>query len=89
MRMKITLLVTLISLTVNSVFSQSDLLELCSQHVKQAELPYSAEREQRFIAFDNEQKAIQEQLKNQPPTRQIYRIPVVFHVLHYGGDENI
>lgn len=64
-------------------------LPLCRQHEVQANLPYSEERIQRMKAFDEEQKQIQEQLKNQPQKRQVYRIPVVFHILHYGGEENI
>ncbi|HRO75495.1 MAG TPA: M43 family zinc metalloprotease [Crocinitomicaceae bacterium] len=67
--------------------AQNDLW--CKQHVVQAELPYSAEREQRMKDFDNEQKAIQQAMKQQPPTRQVYKIPVVFHVLHYNGTDNI
>lgn len=80
-----------ISLVSVSFFTaaQQETLDLCKQHVVQANLPYSQEREVRMKAFDEEQKAIQEQMRHQPPTRQIYKIPVVFHIVHYGGDENI
>ncbi len=80
----------LFSLLISSKsYSQEGLLNLCNQHIVQAGLPYSVEREQRMQSFDIEQKAIQEQLKQQPPTRQVYKIPVVFHIVHYNGDENI
>ena len=32
---------------------------------------------------------IEDSLKSQSPTRVVYKIPVVFHVLHIGGQENI
>lgn len=70
-------------------YAQENLLPLCKQHIVQAQLPYSEEREQRMIAFDQEQKLIQQQMKQQGPTRQIFKIPVVFHIVHYNGDENI
>ncbi|MBN9292866.1 MAG: T9SS type A sorting domain-containing protein [Flavobacteriia bacterium] len=66
-----------------------DNYNLCGQHSVQSQLPYSEERELRMSKLDQEQKAMQEFVKTQQPTRQIYKIPVVFHILHYNGTENI
>lgn len=75
--------------SIPTYFHAQQELELCKQHVVQQELPQTAERIARMKAFDKQQAIVQEQMKNQPPTRQVYKIPVVFHVIHYGGKENI
>lgn len=78
-----------ILLSVSYKTNAQDELKMCKQHIVQAELSQTPELIQSLKTFDEQQKAVQEMMKNQPPTRQIYKIPVVFHVLHYGGKENI
>lgn len=66
-------------------------VEYCHQHVKHNELMQSNPAYAQ--AFSLDQQAMQqhfEEMQNSAPTRgTIYRIPVVFHVLHNNGVENI
>lgn len=65
-------------------------VKYCSQHTKHAELMQNPQYAQQY-AIDQEILRQQEELlANSAPTRgTIYKIPVVFHVLHNGGPENI
>lgn len=47
------------------------------------------ERLQSFIDYENQYNAMQNQAKVQDVDTQVYIIPVVFHVLHENGPENI
>lgn len=78
-----------ILLLVTSFIEAQEQAYLCGQHVVQAALPFSSERIQRMSALDQEQRQLQQILKDRPETRQVLKIPVVFHVLHNNGPENI
>lgn len=61
-------------------------VEYCIQHKKMAELLKNPE----FAAMYEQDKINFEKSKNKPiPKGVIYKIPVVFHILHNGGAENI
>lgn len=88
MKIIFTLFIGLLIVAENHSYTQ-DNLTFCKQHVVQAELPQTPTRVERLKNFEIQQAAVQEMMKNQPPTRQTYTIPIVFHVIHYGGPENI
>lgn len=71
------------------LMSQQDELKICKQHIVQSELPQTPERVARMQQFDLQQRDVQEAMKSHPPVRQVYTIPVVFHVIGYGGKEDI
>ena len=61
-------------------------VEYCHQHVKMKELY----KDPNFIALNAVSEAeFQEKLKETSPKGVIYKIPVVFHILHNEGAENI
>lgn len=69
---------------------QGENVEYCLQHKKLKALKQNPA----FLAqFEQEQARLREfeqQLREQDEVnRVVYKIPIVFHVLHYGGEENI
>lgn len=67
-------------------------VEYCATHKKRAKLLADPDRAAAFIAAQNqldlhEQNYLQNQSLNKAGT--IYKVPIVFHVLHNGGNENI
>jgi PKD repeat protein len=65
-------------------------VKYCGQHTVHAELMKNPQYAQQY-AIDQELLLQQEELmKNSAPTRgTVYKVPIVFHVLHNGGSENI
>ncbi len=70
---------------------QGELIDYCLQHVKHAEMLQDYELSQQYQLDQHVLSVVEEQMKNNPqPTRgTVYKIPIVFHVLHNGGVENI
>jgi PKD repeat protein len=91
--------ITLLILTTYQVYSQKtarqfdptnaregEKVEFCHQHLKMAELMKDPE----FAAMYEQDKIAFQKAKNNPiPKGVVYKIPVVFHVLHNNGIENI
>ena len=65
---------------------EGESIEYCTHHKKMSELlkdpEFSASFEQDKIDFENAKK-------NSVPKGIVYKIPIVFHILHNGGVENI
>jgi PKD repeat protein len=81
-----------------NLFSQIDLgnvregetVEYCLQHKKFQELKQNPDFLNQYIIDQESLKQTEEFLANQTdPQRVVYKIPIVFHVLHNGGVENI
>lgn len=101
MNSKITLLLFCLSLlSLNSYFSQIDIkntrdgekVEYCLQHKKLQELKQNPDFLKQYLKDQEVLKLAEEQIKSGNSTHQrgtVYKIPIVFHVLHNGGDENI
>jgi PKD repeat protein len=100
--MKITLLKSLkfifILLFSTSLYSQIDYgnvregesVEYCLHHKKMQALKQNPDFLNQFILEQQSLKQTEEFLANQTnPKRVVYKIPIVFHVLHNGGVENI
>lgn len=69
---------------------QGESVEYCIQHKKLNELKLNPAFLQQFILDQQELQAVEQQLNNQTsPKRVVYTIPIVFHILHNGGVENI
>ena len=66
---------------------QGETIEYCTQHKKQAELMKNPAYVQAKILDDAEFEMLSKKGGNEKAT--IYKIPVVFHVLHMNGVENI
>lgn len=65
-------------------------VKYCSQHTKHAELMQNPQYAQQYTIDQEILRQNEELLANSAPTRgTVYKIPVVFHVLHNGGPENI
>ena len=65
---------------------EGEKVEFCHQHLKMAELMKDPE----FAAMYEQDKIAFQKAKNKPiPKGVVYKIPVVFHVLHNNGIENI
>ena len=81
----------------NSVTREIDLsncrdgedVEYCKTHKLMNKLKKDPEAYRQFLEDQLELKKIENQISNNPPNRVIYNIPLVFHVLHNGGVENI
>ena len=81
----------------NSVTREIDLsncrdgedVEYCKTHKLMNKLKKDPEAYRQFLNDQLELKKIENQISNNPPNRVIYNIPLVFHVLHNGGVENI
>jgi PKD repeat protein len=82
----------------SNVFAQIDLgnvregesVEYCLQHKKMHALMQNPDFLKQFILDQESLKQTEEFLSNQVnPQRVVYKIPIVFHVLHNGGVENI
>jgi len=97
------LLSTLILFTQFSFFSQSinskvidysncrdgETVEYCKTHKLMNKLKKDVEAHHQFLEDQKELKKIENQISNSTANRVIYTIPLVFHVLHNGGIENI
>ncbi|MFL2565176.1 MAG: M43 family zinc metalloprotease [Parvicellaceae bacterium] len=97
------LLSTLILFTQLSFFSQSinskvidysncrdgETVEYCKTHKLMNRFKKDAEAHHQFLEEQKELKKIEDQISNSTANRVIYTIPLVFHVLHNGGVENI
>ena len=97
------LLSTLILFTQLSFFSQSinskvidysncrdgENVEYCKTHKLMNKLKKDVEAHHQFLEDQKELKKIENQISNSTANRVIYTIPLVFHVLHNGGIENI
>jgi PKD repeat protein len=65
-------------------------VEYCRQHVLHNQLMADPAYAAQYNAAQAQLAAKEQQLNSAGPTRgTIYKIPVVFHVLHLGGEENI
>jgi PKD repeat protein len=65
-------------------------VEYCKQHTKFAELMQKEGFKQQYISDQQHLKSVENQLKNTSTAKRVtYYIPIVFHVLHIGGAENI
>ncbi|HRO75206.1 MAG TPA: M43 family zinc metalloprotease, partial [Crocinitomicaceae bacterium] len=64
-------------------------IEYCKQHVKLNELMQNPAYYEQYLKDQQTLKATELALKQSQTTRSTYYIPVVFHVLHVGGNENI
>ena len=97
------LLSTLILFTQLSFFSQNinskvidysncrdgENIEYCKTHKLMNRFKKDAEAHHQFLEEQKELKKIEDQISNSTANRVIYTIPLVFHVLHNGGVENI
>ena len=97
------LLSTLILFIQLSFFSQSinskvidysncrdgETVEYCKTHKLMNRFKKDAEAHHQFLEEQKELKKIEYQISNSTANRVIYTIPLVFHVLHNGGVENI
>ena len=63
-------------------------VEYCRQHKVKAEMLKNPAYMKFYMAEQAELRRAEEEVKNNP-VRAIHTIPVVFHVLHNGGTENI
>ena len=64
-------------------------VEYCKTHKLMNELKEDPEFLREFMVSQNELKKIENHLANGNKNRVVYTIPLVFHVLHNGGVENI
>jgi hypothetical protein len=64
-------------------------VEYCKTHKVMNKLKKNPEFLRQFTESQLELKKIEDQLANGEPMRVIYNIPLVFHVIHNGGVENI
>ncbi len=64
-------------------------VEYCKTHKLMNKLKKNPEFLRQFTESQLELKKIEDQLANGEPMRVIYNIPLVFHVIHNGGVENI
>jgi PKD repeat protein len=64
-------------------------IEYCKTHKLMNKLKKDPVAYQQFLEEQLELKKIENQISNNPPNRTIYTIPLVFHILHNGGVENI
>jgi PKD repeat protein len=64
-------------------------VEYCKTHKLMNKLKKDPEAHRQFLENQLELKKIVNQISNNPPNRVVYNIPLVFHVLHNGGVENI
>jgi len=64
-------------------------IEYCKTHKLMNKLKKDPEAYRQFLENQLELKKIVSQISNNPSSRVIYTIPLVFHVLHNGGVENI
>ena len=64
-------------------------VEYCKTHKLMNKLKEDPEAYRQFLEEQMELKKIENQISNNPRNRTIYTIPLVFHVLHNGGIENI
>lgn len=65
-------------------------VEYCKSHKKLAEALQNPSFKQQYLQDQQELAEHEALMKANPnPTRAVYIIPVVFHVLHQGGSENI
>ena len=64
-------------------------VEYCKTHKLMNKIKEDPEAYRQFLEEQLELKKIENQISNNPRNRTIYTIPLVFHVLHNGGVENI
>ena len=64
-------------------------VEYCKTHKLMNRFKKDVESHQQFIEDQKDLKKIEDQISNSTAKRVIYTIPLVFHVLHNGGVENI
>ncbi len=90
--------ITLIIFLSTRVYSQIDYnnvrdgekVEYCKQHKVLAQKLQNPLYQQQYLKDQHELQTLELQLKTNPnQTRAVYYIPVVFHVLQIGGNENI
>ncbi len=73
---------------------EGEKVEYCQTHIKMQELLKDPIRLQEYINYNTEQENLIYNLEHQKKGNSseknvIYKIPIVFHVLHNGGNENI
>lgn len=70
---------------------QGESVEYCLHHKKMNQLKQNPAFLQQFIAEQQELQQLEQQILSEEnsPQRVVYKIPVVFHLLHNGGVENI
>jgi PKD repeat protein len=70
---------------------EGESIQYCLQHVKHAEMLQDYELSQQYQIDQQVLSMVEEQMKNNPQHTRgtVYKIPIVFHVLHNGGPENI
>ena len=64
-------------------------VEYCKTHKLMNKLKKDPVAYQQFLEEKLELKKVENQISNNTAVRVVYRIPLVFHVLHNGGVENI
>jgi PKD repeat protein len=65
-------------------------VEYCTTHKKMHALMSNPEFSAQYAIDQAQMQQIEQDLAANPPQeRVVYKVPVVFHVLHYGGVENI
>lgn len=65
---------------------EGELIEYCHQHIKLAE---SMQNPAFLLVKEQDDLEFKELLKNPTPKGIVYKVPVVFHILHNNGVENI
>jgi len=68
---------------------QGETVEYCHQQKRMNELMADPAFAAQFAIDQAEMAQAEIDMNNSAPKRLIYKIPVVFHVLHNGGEENI
>lgn len=69
---------------------EGESVEYCKTHKIHEQMMKNPAFAQQYQLDQTSLSAVETQMNAQPnPTRQIYYIPIVFHVIHTGGSENI
>ena len=64
-------------------------IEYCRTHKVMNYFKQNSPLMKKYLQEQDVLQQIEDSLKSQSPTRVVYKIPIVFHVLHNGGPENI
>ncbi len=68
---------------------EGESVEYCKTHKKMNELMQNPSFYQQYLLDQQEMANVEQQMKANPQKRTILYIPIVFHILHEGGSENI
>ncbi|RMG83640.1 MAG: T9SS C-terminal target domain-containing protein [Bacteroidetes bacterium] len=84
-------LLLVVTIAVSGAFAQNvNNVELCASHKKEAEILENKDARKSFLKDQATIHAVKEKMQSQKSASgTVYTIPVVFHVLHNGGSENI